>query len=186
MKPAPARKTTQAVGDAAVREKTGRTWKEWFAILDRAGAAKLDHKGIVALLSEQYDVGAWWRQMITVGYEQERGLRKVHQKPSGYEFTVSRTINAPGSAVFRAWKDDAVRADWLKAPRFTIRRATPGKSLRITWHDGTNVEVGLYEKGASKCQVSCQHGKLRSSRDVPKAKVFWSDALDALKAFLEA
>ena len=30
------------ISDEAVRAKTGRTWGEWFAILDGAGARKLE------------------------------------------------------------------------------------------------------------------------------------------------
>ena len=40
--PTPARMT-----DAAVRGKTGKTWDEWFAFLDRAGCKSMTHKEIV-------------------------------------------------------------------------------------------------------------------------------------------
>src|SRR5262249_29597219 len=33
-----------AVGDSAVQARTGKTWEEWFAILDRAGGVKMSHK----------------------------------------------------------------------------------------------------------------------------------------------
>ncbi|HET6763917.1 MAG TPA: DUF1801 domain-containing protein, partial [Longimicrobiaceae bacterium] len=39
------------VGDDAVRAATGRTWAEWFAVLDRAGAAEKAHPEIVAILA---------------------------------------------------------------------------------------------------------------------------------------
>jgi hypothetical protein len=42
------------ISDAAVYARTGRTWQEWFASLDAAGARKLAHKGIVAVLSKQH------------------------------------------------------------------------------------------------------------------------------------
>jgi hypothetical protein len=32
------------ISDAAVQAKTGKTWTEWFAILDQAGAAAWPHK----------------------------------------------------------------------------------------------------------------------------------------------
>ena len=35
------------MSDEAVKAKTGKTWKEWFAILDQAGAIKLTHQEIV-------------------------------------------------------------------------------------------------------------------------------------------
>jgi hypothetical protein len=33
------------MSDEAVKAKTGKTWKEWFAILDKAGASELSHQG---------------------------------------------------------------------------------------------------------------------------------------------
>ncbi len=36
--------------DAGIAAKTGHGWDYWFAALDEAGAAKLDHGAIAALL----------------------------------------------------------------------------------------------------------------------------------------
>jgi len=58
------------MSDEAVKAKTGKTWKQWFALLDKAGAQKLTHKAIVKYLSEKQNVGPWWCQMVTVTYEQ--------------------------------------------------------------------------------------------------------------------
>ncbi|MBZ5536330.1 MAG: hypothetical protein LAO31_10280 [Acidobacteriia bacterium] len=85
-------RTGSRMSDEAVQGKAGRTWKEWFSILDAAGARKMNHKEIVAYLSSKHKVGSWWRQMVTVGYEQARGMRELHQKPGGYEISVSKTI----------------------------------------------------------------------------------------------
>src|SRR5882762_4706979 len=83
------------MSDEAVKAKTGRTWKEWFGILDKAGARKMSHPEIVKYLHTKHDVGPWWQQMVTVTYEQVRGLRELHQKPAGYSISVSRTVNVP-------------------------------------------------------------------------------------------
>ena len=56
------------VGDDAVKKATGKTWTEWFTILDQAGAQKMNHRQIVTLLRDQHGVGSWWQQMVTVGY----------------------------------------------------------------------------------------------------------------------
>ncbi len=42
--------TAPRMSDEAVKAKTGKTWKEWFAILDKAGARKLSHQDIVKYL----------------------------------------------------------------------------------------------------------------------------------------
>lgn len=39
------------MSDEAVKAKTGKTWKEWFTILDKAGATKMTHQEIVKLLN---------------------------------------------------------------------------------------------------------------------------------------
>ena len=176
-------KETSRISDVAVAAKTGRTWSEWFDILDAAGAESMSHKDIVAVLTE-YQVGDWWEQMVAVGYEQDRGLRDRHEKPSGYEVSVSKTIDVPVGALFQAWADDDARRRWLGEEPITIRKATPGKSLRITWGDRTHVSVDLYAKGPSKSQVTVQHGKLPDADAAARMKAYWSEASDRLRQAL--
>jgi alkylated DNA nucleotide flippase Atl1/uncharacterized protein YndB with AHSA1/START domain len=175
------------ISDAVVKEKTGKTWAQWFRVLDRAGAEKKTHKEIVAWIRERNpEVNAWWQQMLTTGYEQNRGLRDKHEKPAGYEISGNRTIAAPVSAVFKAWKDRRVRNRWLPDGEIEIRKATANKSMRITWSDGTSdVSVNFYSKGRGKTQVSVQHGKLTSATKAARMKTFWSGKLDGLKDLLE-
>lgn len=178
--------TAAGISDATVKARTGKTWSDWFAILDEAGAVKLGHKGIVALLSEHHRVGPWWRQMVTVAYEQERGLRERHQTPEGFQVSASKTIGAPVRAVFGAWADDAARARWLGNADLTVRRATPGKSMRITWAGGgSSVDVNFYARGPEKSQVEVDHKRLADADEVARMKAFWSEALDALKKIVE-
>ena len=62
--------------DEIVKERTGKSWKQWFAILDQWGAKGKGHPAIARYLNERHDVTSWWCQSITVRYEWERGLRK--------------------------------------------------------------------------------------------------------------
>jgi uncharacterized protein YndB with AHSA1/START domain len=174
-----------AISDAAVHAKTGKVWQEWFAILDAAGCKKMDHKQIVACLAD-YAIGGWWRQMVTVTYEQARGLRVKHQQADGFTANVSRTFAVPLPDLFAAWHEAKTRRRWLDAA-LTIRKATAPKSLRITWTDGSsNVEVNLTAKGDQKSQAAVQHGKLKNAHEVTKMKQFWKEALDRLQELLEA
>jgi hypothetical protein len=52
------------VSDAAVEAKTGKTWQEWLALLDAAGAREMDHKSIAAYLHKQLGVPGWWAQGV--------------------------------------------------------------------------------------------------------------------------
>ncbi|HLE61317.1 MAG TPA: DUF4287 domain-containing protein [Thermoanaerobaculaceae bacterium] len=174
------------ISDATVKARTGRTWSEWFAILDDVGAVNLAHKAIVALLSEHHRVGPWWRQMITVAYEQERGLREKHQTPEGFQISTSKTITAPVGAVFGAWANEEVRGEWLKAAGFNVRKATEGKSVRIAWGDGTSsVDVSFYARGPEKSRVVVDHKRLAGAGEVARMKAFWSEALEALRRIVE-
>lgn len=178
-------KQTPRMSDAAVKAKTGKAWSEWFKILDDAGAKRMTHQEIVALLSKKHGVGPWWQQMVTVTYEQARGLREKHQKPGGYEISVSRTIGVPVSKAFKAWTDDKIRKQWLPA-NFKVRKATTNKSLRISWENGdTSLAVAFYPKGADKCQVVAQHSRLPDAKVAARMKTFWAKALDRLKALIE-
>jgi len=172
------------MSDEAVESKTGKTWSRWFKHLDAAGAKKMSHQEIAAHLSEKHGVRPWWTQMIAVTYEQARGLRDKHEKPEGYEISVSRTVAAPVSKAFRAWTVEKIRKQWLPS-HIEIRKAITNKSLRITWDDKTNLVVAFLIKAADKSQVVAQHGKLPNAKAATSMKKFWAEALDRLKEVLE-
>lgn len=174
------------VGDTAVKARTGKTWNEWFKILDAAKAHHMPHKDIAVYLSEKHQVPDWWCQMVTVGYEQARGLREKHQRPEGYQVSVSRTMEIPAGKMFEAWADDAARARWLARSKVTVRRATPDKSVRMLWPDGTAVEARFTSKSDSRTQVTVQHSKLADAGAGEKMKAFWSKALQKLEKSLNA
>ena len=174
------------IGDAAVKAKTGRTWREWFAILDEAGATQMDHRQIVAYLGEHHRIAPWWQQMVTVGYEQERGLRQVHQTPTGYQVSASKTVSVPIGVLFDAWEDPRSRARWLPGESLSIRKSTPFKSMRVLWSEGaTSLDINFYPRGESKSQVSLSHTKLADAAATSRMKAYWAQRLAALKECLE-
>ena len=59
---------SKRMSDEAVKERTGKTWAEWFKTLDQAGAKKWQHKDISAYLRDEQKVGPWWCQMVAVDY----------------------------------------------------------------------------------------------------------------------
>ena len=170
----------RSMSDDAVSAKTGKTWAQWFALLDKAGARKLPHRDIAVLLNKKHKVPGWWAQMVTVEYERARGKRAVHQTAQGYVANVSRTLDAPVEKLFRAWTDAATRRRWLGNARLTITSATPGKYVHAQCGDGTRVDVGFYPKGKTRCQMAVQHSKLARARDVAAMKRYWVTAIDRL------
>jgi uncharacterized protein YndB with AHSA1/START domain len=174
------------MSDAAVKAKTGQTWKEWFTVLDKAGAKKMTHQEIVKLLNTSYGVGPWWQQMVTVTYEQQRGLRDRHEKPEGYQISVSRTVSVSLAKLYKAFESEKSRAQWLAEDGLIVRKATTNKSMRVTWSDGkTSLEIYFAPKTPDKSQVVVQHSKLPNAAAASKMKVYWGKALDQLRAAIE-
>ena len=175
------------VGTAAVLRATGRPWNEWLSVLDRAGARTLPHKDIALLLSRKFGVPDWWSQMVTVGYEQARGLRAPGERAGGYAANASRTVGAGLAHLYDAWSDAATRERWLMDAPIEVRRSTDGKSMRLTWTPGdSRVDVTFAARGPDKSQVAVEHGKLASAHAAKAQKAYWSAALARLKALLEA
>ena len=178
---------TNGVGDQAVRARTGKTWSEWLELLDAAGAQEMDHKAIVAYLAEHHAaIGGWWIQMVTVGYEQARGKRDKHEKPDGYQVSGSKTLAVPLAALYAAWTDEDVRRRWLPDAALAIRKAAPGKSLRIAWQGGASrVNVLFSPKGSDKSQLTVTHERLPDASAAERMKAYWKERLDELKVVLE-
>jgi uncharacterized protein YndB with AHSA1/START domain len=175
------------LSDAAVEKSTGCSWQRWVWALDHAGANSWSHRAIAEHVQRAYKVGDWWAQMVTVGYERIKGLRAIGQRRSGgYEATKSRTIAAPASAVFRAFAHARVRRTWLPGVKVTVRKATPGRSVRMTWDDGTLVEVWLTSKGARKTAAQVQHRRLSGKEDADARRLFWHERLTVLRDVLQS
>jgi hypothetical protein len=180
-------KSGPRMSDEAVAAKTGKNWKQWFAIIDKAGGQKLTHQEIVKLLNSKHNVGPWWGQMVTATYEQQTGLRKNHEKPDGFEISVSRTLNAPLSFLYSSFENERTRKGWLGEDGLVVRKATKNKSMRFTWKDGkTILSASFVPKDKDKSQVVVQHCKLPSAAAASRMKTYWSKALDRLRQAVEA
>jgi uncharacterized protein YndB with AHSA1/START domain len=120
-----------------------------------------------------------------VGYERIKGMRAIGQRRDGsFEATKSRTFAVPLVRLYRAFHDAPTRARWLPGVDLTVRAATRGKSMRITWPDRTSVAVGFASRGDAKSQVAVQHGKLADRAAATRMKHYWAERLDALKEVL--
>ena len=184
--PAPAIDYAARAGmsDDKVAAKTGRTWQEWTRVLDADNASGLKHRDIAVLVSEKHGAPDWWAQTVTVGYERIKGLRdRGQRRDGGYEAGKSRTFNVPVAALFDAWAHTAARKRWLDVEP-VVRTATPPKTMRLQWPDGTVVVVGFLPKGATKSTVSVVHTKLKDKAASARAKMYWSDRLDGLASLL--
>jgi hypothetical protein len=143
------------------------------------------HADIAGYLSMGHGVPSWWAQMVTVGYERVRGLRDKGQRRSGeYEASKSKTFPVPVRKLFRAFTVARTRERWLPGVKWKVRTAIEEKSLRVTWEDGTSVELYFAAKGPEKSQVAIQHRKLGTKAQAAKAKTYWGERLEELSKLL--
>ena len=169
------------IGDASLKAKTGCTWVRWVNALDRAGAGEWSHREIATLIRSKYKTGDWWSQMITVGYERIRGLRdRGQRRGGGYAITKSKTFAVPLTKLYRAWSDRATRESWLPGVALVVRTARRGRSMRITWPDATNVDVGFSSRAARKAQVAVEHSKLKDKSAAVAVRSYWTERFAAL------
>ena len=170
------------ISSDAVKDKTGRGWAEWIRTLDKEKAHALPHKEIAKLVHGKYAIPGWWSQMVTVGYEQAKGLREAHQKADGFAASVSRTVPMAASEVYASLMDAKARKKWAGAAKFEVTKSTENKTLRLRFEDGTRASIELYAKGVSKTQIAVQHEKLGNKAAVTERKAYWSNALDSVIA----
>lgn len=183
--PAPDYAKLAGMSDKAIEAKTGCTWQKWVEHLDYVSAHAWTHRELAEYIHEKHNVPGWWTQTVAVGYERIKGLREIGQRRGGgFEATRSKTFAAPVERVFRAFSDARLRKTWLPGIQLTVRKATPPKSVRITWDDGTSVEVWLMAKGEAKASASVAHTKLADREDAMRRKEFWGERLEALAALL--
>jgi len=172
--------------DETLKAKTGCTWERWVDALDRWGAADRSHAEIAKHVFEKYKVPGWWAQTVTVGYERIRGLREKGQRRDGsYEANKSKTFAVPLARLYRAFSNARSRAKWLPV-KIVVRAAQPHKSMRITWEDGTPVDLYFLGGPDGKSKVAIQHRKLTSKDDAVRLKQYWAERLNALGAYLQA
>ena len=186
---AEAAKQRSVITDKVVVPKTGKTMVEWFAVLDEKGAKKLDSHGIYALIASidgLKPLGEWNQGLLTTTYQWDRGLRERGQKADGFEISISKTIAVPVGELYKAWADDAIRAEWLAEKDISITKATENKSVRGLWSDKTTrLSVDFYPKGDAKSQVVVQHLKLPNAEKAAEMKEYWSKVLNNLQSIIE-
>lgn len=192
----------ERISSDSVREATGRGWEEWLETLDAAGASGWSHKEIVAYLEREHAdaTTGWWRQSLTVGYEQARGKRVVGETAeAGFEVGVRRSVDA---SVDDVWELLTSRPDlWLGSPvifrkgeRYSVQGATgqirvvkPGDRLRLTWQpEGwaapATMQIALSGAQSGKTTITGHVEKLPDVEARDAMRVYLREALDRLVA----
>jgi uncharacterized protein YndB with AHSA1/START domain len=177
-----------ATSDEKIRERTGRGWEEWFALLDEWGAADRPHREIARWLAVQQGIDplAWNAQAIAGSYELARGLREVGEKDDGFAITASKTVAAGVDRLYDAFVQDSLREQWLPDGELSLRTATRPKSARFDWGEGqTRVNVTFVSKDETKSTVAVEHRRLADGNEAERMKTYWRGRLAALRESME-
>jgi hypothetical protein len=178
--------TVAGMSDAAVKAKTGRTWKGWVSALDDHGAAHMPHREIATLLHDKWKIDGWWSQMVAVGYERVKGLRQRGQRRTGhYNASKSKTFDIPAGRLFEALTDKRMLARWLPDAA-QVRAATQERSVRIAMEDGSVAAFWFARKGDAKTALSVQQEKLSDKDTQERVKRYWGERLNALRELLQS
>jgi hypothetical protein len=180
--PLPPRVGDPGMSDEAITKGTGRDWDSWFRILDAWGATGRTHTEIARYLNEEHDVGGWWAQSVTVGYERARGMRAPYQRlgGGGFNVSVSKTFPVDADRLFRAFTVGRERSRWLEPGTLRIRTSQPGRTARFDVRDGSRLHAYFTPKGEARASASLQVEKLPDADAVEEARAFWKERLARL------
>jgi uncharacterized protein YndB with AHSA1/START domain len=195
------------ISSESVREATGRPWEEWLQVLDDAGAANWSHKEIVAHLKREHpDVSAWWRQSLTVGYEQARGKRAVGETAdAGFQVGVQRSVALTPKEAWELitsrpelWLGEGASVAFDQGARYDvppeggdpgasgeIRVVKPGDRLRLTWQPQdwpapATLQLTLEESSSGKTAITVHMEKLPDADAREAMRERWRQALERI------
>ena len=164
----------------------------------------MTHKQIVGLVAVDGGLSnGWWQQMVTVGYEQARGLRKVGQTAdAGYQIGVQKTLPIPHEPAWdllvvgpgrEVWLGETQPLDLRKGQEYVtsngvsgeIRSVAPGQRLRLTWSHPdlarpSTVQLMLIASG-EKTSVRFHQEKLSSQDEREQMRRHWREVLRRLQ-----
>lgn len=189
-----------------ITAKTGKTWDEWFAVLDAFDGLRKGRREMNNYLYNELKVDAWWTTTLVNTYEEARGLREKDGRLKGYTICATKTIAVDAETCFtafataealQAWFSDRVDLDFTVGGRFStddgnageFKKIRPGKDIRITWEQSpggaTVADIVFQAKGAGKCGLMITHDRIQTREEADGLRAAWGAALDRLKTLLE-
>ncbi|MGE3975775.1 MAG: hypothetical protein AB7F59_14715 [Bdellovibrionales bacterium] len=187
----------------SVLKGTGKSWDQWIALLNKAGAQTWEHKQIVQYLKNKYKLSLWWQQGVTGGYEIHLGRRVEGQNLKG-EYNVTVTKSFPLNAKktwellaspegLRVWLgvDSSFNFEAKKSYETDdgvfgeVRTMKKGLRARLSWQEDTWPKPSILQlyvapQGKEKCIIIFQHDQLREGRLRIKLREHWKKVLTRL------
>ncbi|OLF11363.1 hypothetical protein BU204_30350 [Actinophytocola xanthii] len=170
--------------DAAIRDRTGRGWEEWFDLLDAEGMTTRPHREIARHVAALLDVAplAWSAQAVTKSYERARGGRAVGEKDDGtFTVSVSRTVGVSADDLHATITEDPAR--WFGEGL----RPRPTTAARTARYDYGESRVALFvgARDATRSTVTVEHSRITDAGEAERLRAFWRERLAELRAAVE-
>lgn len=200
-------KGAQPLTDAEIKERSGKTWSQWFKVLDEFGGPEKGRREIGNFLHTTHKLDPWMSSTLIVEYEAARNVVEKDGRPKGYMICATKSVNVPADRAFAAWAAPAQWDRWFsgkskfefkEGARYStadgdageFKKIRPGKAIKFTWENpkhtaGTVVEVTFPPRGADKCTVTVAHDRIQTRGEADDLREAWGGALDKLKALLE-
>ena len=198
-------RSEKVVSDANVKKETGKSFAEWWKVLDDFGGPAKGRREIGNHLYGELKVDAWWSATLQVEYERHKGVVEKDGKGKGYTICATKSVKAPPERCWEMFESGKALDAWfgpknvldLKAGgslsngdgnAADVKGVTPGKTIRLVWKDasapGTPVEVKL-QPAAGKTTVMVTHDRLQTREEADGLRAAWGEALDRLKKLVE-
>ncbi len=198
--------TDNPLTNDACKAATGKTLDEWFAYLDEFDGLAKGRRAINNHLYGELKIDIWWTSAIAVEYERVRGAKEKDGRYKGYFICSTKTINAPIDKVYAAWATPESLSKWFgegttgkvadgeafsnpDGNKGVYKRVRENKDLRFTWQgqeDESIVDVQFSDKGNGKTGLLVNHDRLQTRAEADGVRNAWAEALNKLKALVEA
>jgi hypothetical protein len=174
----------RSISPEAIQNGTGRSWDEWLAFFASVGAEQLTHHEIVEIAAES-GAPPWWRQMVTVAYEQHIGRRRPGEDGDGaFNVSANKTLMGTIDEALAQWIELVGHRDEFDGVAISRGPAASSTEKWRYWRcglsDGSRLVVNIYAKTPAKSAISVQHEKLESEELVEQWRNYWKATLHQL------
>jgi uncharacterized protein YndB with AHSA1/START domain len=196
--------------DVSCKAATGKSYADWFALLDSVDALKKGRRESVHVLyntmGNNNNVDGWWATTIYVAYEAHKGIVKKDGHAEGYTICVTKSIGAPVSKTYGVWTSaqgfaelfgdggtqELVEGGSIRCKggcKGAFKRIRPDKDLRFTWeHPGCTMPMVVdvtFEDNKGKTMMNVMTSRIQTRGEADGLRDAWAGALAKLKVLAE-
>jgi hypothetical protein len=195
------------VSTASVEKHTGKNWRQWLDILEKAGALNWKFSETCSFLQKKYRLTIWWRQQVTMGFEIHHGRRiEGRSSKGGFSATSTKALPIKSDKLWDFLQSPEGLDIWLEpmAPfRFRkdqefesasgyfgkVRTLKPKSRVRLSWQDTewprpSIVQIYLLARPKGRSMLAFMHSDLPDGRARMQMGARWREVLARIQQHL--